>query len=75
MVNSTSAGFVSSNISVSSGLATTPVLVVVKTVPSIVIVAAAPLGLVLGEAETLDDGEGEELGDDETEALGEDDGL
>lgn len=50
--------------------ATTPVLVVVKTAPSIVIVAAAPLGLVLGEPETLADGEGDADGEELTEADG-----
>ena len=42
----------------------------VKTFPSIVIVVAAPLGLVLGEAEGLDDGDGDDDGDELVEADG-----
>lgn len=42
----------------------------VKTFPSIVIVVAAPLGLVLGEAEGLDDGDGDDDGEELVDADG-----
>jgi hypothetical protein len=48
----------------------TPPSTRVNTFPSIVIVAAAPLGLVLGEAETLAEGDGDDDGEELVEADG-----
>lgn len=48
----------------------TPPVSRVKTFPSIVIVTSSPLGLVLGDAETLDDGDGDADGEDDADALG-----
>jgi hypothetical protein len=69
-VNVTLSVFVISNVMSRFESTLTPPSSWVNTFPSIVIVAAAPLGLVLGEAETLAEGEGLDDGDVLVEADG-----